>query len=154
MTRAGWPRRTAFSPAAMSRSKMLSTPMLLGAQARTFSPRRTAWRMSSTTAVVLPVPGGPWMRARVACGEGELDGLLLGRIEPGVEGGQVVAGKELRLSLGEEHVAEVRQPLAAGGACSLQGGLLPGGCDFVVGEIEPPLVVIVEVLGGSPEGDP
>ena len=29
------------------------------AQASTFSPRRMARRISSTTAVVLPVPGGP-----------------------------------------------------------------------------------------------
>ena len=44
---------------ATSRSSRLSTARLLGAQARTFSPRATAWRISSMTVVVLPVPGGP-----------------------------------------------------------------------------------------------
>ena len=59
ITRAGCPSRTTRSPCASSRSKRLSTARLLGAQASTFSPRRTAWRISSTTVVVLPVPGGP-----------------------------------------------------------------------------------------------
>jgi hypothetical protein len=42
----------------------LSTAWLLGAHANTVSPRATAWRMNSTTVVVLPVPGGPWMIAK------------------------------------------------------------------------------------------
>ena len=32
---------------------------IAGAQTSTLSPRRTAWRISSTSVVVLPVPGGP-----------------------------------------------------------------------------------------------
>ncbi len=35
----------------------------LAAHASTLSPRATAWRISSATVVVLPVPGGPWMTA-------------------------------------------------------------------------------------------
>ena len=55
----GVARRTALSPLATSFSKTLSTARLLGVQARTVSPRRTAWRMISATTVVLPaVPGG------------------------------------------------------------------------------------------------
>ena len=60
-TRAGCPSRTTRSPKPSSRSKMLSTARLLGAQAKTLRPRRIAWRMTSTTVVVLPVPGGPWI---------------------------------------------------------------------------------------------
>ncbi len=62
-TRAGCPSRTACSPWASSRSRRLSTARLLGAQTSTLSPRRTAWRISSTSVVVLPVPGGPWTAA-------------------------------------------------------------------------------------------
>eukprot|EP00959_Pyramimonas_sp_CCMP1952_P436645 9143270-Pyramimonas_sp.AAC.1 len=43
---------------------MLSTATLEGAQASTFWPRATDCRMNSTTVVVFPVPGGPWMSAR------------------------------------------------------------------------------------------
>mmetsp|Transcript_37595 Transcript_37595/g.125778 ORF Transcript_37595/g.125778 Transcript_37595/m.125778 type:complete len:245 (+) Transcript_37595:1406-2140(+) len=65
---AGWPTRTTRSglpPASppSSRSAMLSTATFEAAEASTRSPRATACRISSTTAVVLPVPGGPWMRA-------------------------------------------------------------------------------------------
>ena len=58
-TRAGCPIRTTRTRFATSFSSRLSTPVLLGAQARTFEPRKTACRINSTTVVVLPVPGGP-----------------------------------------------------------------------------------------------
>ena len=45
--------------AASRRSSRLSTARLLGRTPAPFCPRRTAWRISSTTVVVLPVPGGP-----------------------------------------------------------------------------------------------
>lgn len=38
---------------------MLSTAMFDAAQAKILEPLFTSWRMSSTTAVVFPVPGGP-----------------------------------------------------------------------------------------------
>ena len=66
LSRAGCPSRT-IRPERLrspSRSTMLSTATLLGAQTRTFSPRLTSSVMISTTTVVLPVPGGPWMSAR------------------------------------------------------------------------------------------
>ena len=80
-TRAGWPSRTGSSPAASSFSSRLSTAWLLGAQASTVSPRATAWRMNSTTVVVLPVPGGPWMIATSFAARANVDGGELGRIQ-------------------------------------------------------------------------
>ncbi len=42
---------------------MLSTAILEGAHARIFAfCKDTDWRISSTTVVVLPVPGGPWIK--------------------------------------------------------------------------------------------
>ena len=46
LTRAGCPMRTTRCPQSARRSSRLSTAVLLGAQASTFSPRRTAWRMN------------------------------------------------------------------------------------------------------------
>ena len=45
------------------RSTRLSTATLDGAHANTLSPIATACLISSTTVVVLPVPGGPWITA-------------------------------------------------------------------------------------------
>mmetsp|Transcript_94433 Transcript_94433/g.152335 ORF Transcript_94433/g.152335 Transcript_94433/m.152335 type:complete len:214 (-) Transcript_94433:329-970(-) len=62
-TRAGCPTRTMRRPAASNLSAKLSTAIFDGAIASTFWPAFTHWTMNSTTVVVLPVPGGPWMSA-------------------------------------------------------------------------------------------
>ena len=72
-TRAGWPTRTPSIPAASSRSSRLSTARLEGAQASTRSPRAAARRITSTSTVVLPVPGGPWTSARSVGPVGEVE---------------------------------------------------------------------------------
>ena len=53
-----------FPPSASRdrRSTRLSTAALDGAHARTLWPDKTARRMISTTTLVLPVPGGPWIQ--------------------------------------------------------------------------------------------
>jgi hypothetical protein len=58
--RAGWPTRTSLTlgAAAARRSTRLSTAMLDAAAASTRLPRATSCRITSTTAVVLPVPAG------------------------------------------------------------------------------------------------
>mmetsp|Transcript_6504 Transcript_6504/g.24188 ORF Transcript_6504/g.24188 Transcript_6504/m.24188 type:complete len:203 (-) Transcript_6504:50-658(-) len=62
--RTGSPMRTTlFFRNARSFSTRLSTAMLEAEQTSTLEPRLTSCRMYSTTAVVLPVPGGPWMTA-------------------------------------------------------------------------------------------
>ncbi len=61
---AGWPILTILrvGSEACSLSIMLSTAMLDGAQASTFDLCVfTVYKISSTTVVVLPVPGGPWI---------------------------------------------------------------------------------------------
>mmetsp|Transcript_6237 Transcript_6237/g.9249 ORF Transcript_6237/g.9249 Transcript_6237/m.9249 type:complete len:232 (-) Transcript_6237:573-1268(-) len=58
INRAGCPTLQTFTfPPSLS--TMLSTAMLEGAVASTLRPLAVAWRISSTTVVVLPVPGGP-----------------------------------------------------------------------------------------------
>jgi len=44
-------------------STMLSTATLEGAHTSNFIPKYKDCNISSTTVVVFPVPGGPWMRA-------------------------------------------------------------------------------------------
>mmetsp|Transcript_6944 Transcript_6944/g.20116 ORF Transcript_6944/g.20116 Transcript_6944/m.20116 type:complete len:298 (+) Transcript_6944:2534-3427(+) len=82
LMRAGWPNRTVrkdfcledalprdWSSSPVKRSRMLSTATLLGAVTSTRMPCRwTAWRISSATVVVFPVPGGPWIRATLRSG--------------------------------------------------------------------------------------
>ena len=63
---AGCPILTIFSfgSYACNLSIMLSTAMFDGAQAITFAfCSRTVYRINSTTVVVFPVPGGPWIIA-------------------------------------------------------------------------------------------
>mmetsp|Transcript_1126 Transcript_1126/g.4730 ORF Transcript_1126/g.4730 Transcript_1126/m.4730 type:complete len:555 (+) Transcript_1126:1652-3316(+) len=68
--RSGAPMRTkeispSFFPPSASRdrrSTRLSTAAFDGAHARTLWPDKTARRMISTTTLVLPVPGGPWIQ--------------------------------------------------------------------------------------------
>ena len=115
-TRAGWPSRTARSPKPSSRSKMLSTARLLGAQASTLRPRRTAWRITSTTAVVLPVPGGPWIRAtsraeRANCTASRCTALRLAS-----SGRTSGSTPNSGCRMPDEHVAEDGQAVAAGRA--------------------------------------
>jgi hypothetical protein len=85
--RAGWPSRASPMPAAASRSAILSTARLLGAQARTRSPRATAVAINAATVVVLPCTRRAVDDRCVFGGEGVADGGLLRRVEMGGEGG-------------------------------------------------------------------
>ena len=60
---------------------------------------------------------------------------------------------ELGLFFSEEGIAEFGEAFGACGACALECGLLTGCGDFVVGEVEAPLVVVIEVVGRSSEGN-
>jgi hypothetical protein len=44
-------------------AERLSTAVFDGAVTSTRSPAATAWRITSTSVRVLPVPGGPWISA-------------------------------------------------------------------------------------------
>ena len=115
-TRAGWPRRTACSPWASSRSSRLSTARLLGAQTSTLSPRRTAWRINSTSVVVLPVPGGPWTAATSRRRQGEAHGLALRLVQRLVQRGEVGCGRERRRRLAQQDAAQLGETVALGRA--------------------------------------
>mmetsp|Transcript_102685 Transcript_102685/g.320000 ORF Transcript_102685/g.320000 Transcript_102685/m.320000 type:complete len:278 (-) Transcript_102685:322-1155(-) len=61
----GRPTRTARRPSSMQVLRMLSTAMLLSAQARTgVRPCSTQRRISFPAVWVFPVPGGPWISVR------------------------------------------------------------------------------------------
>ncbi len=83
-------------------------------------PRRTAWRITSTTVVVLPVPGGPWIRPtsraeRANCTASRCDSLRDAVQRPD---GRIDA--ELRLPHAQQHVAQDRKAVAAEHAGLLQ----------------------------------
>ncbi len=65
--------------------------------------------MTSTTVVVLPVPGGPWISPTSRADSGELHGLDLRLVERAVERAHGRIDAEFRLPLADEHVAKDRR---------------------------------------------
>ena len=132
---------------------MLSTARLLGAQANTFRPRRIAWRMTSTTVVVLPVPGGPWIsptsRADMANCTASSCTVLSEPSRAATSRSTPNSGPPQA----EEHVAEDRRAVAAQDAGLFQGGPLPLGGHFVESDVDPPHVVLAQFVGQAVDRD-
>ena len=84
------------SPCASRRSSRLSTAKLLGAQASTLCPRRTAWRISSTTAVGLA--GARWsvQNSQVRGGQGETNASCWEAFRDSSRGTTGVSGRKAR----------------------------------------------------------
>ena len=138
MIRAGWPSRTGRSPAASSFSSRLSTAWLLGAQARTVSPRATACADELHDGGRLPGAGRAVDHGHVLRREGERDGGPLGFVQrrnlPRAERGSGRTPAPVLPTTSRK----LREPVPARSRGAAEGVLLAQPRDLVGHEVDPP----------------
>ena len=92
-------------------------------------------------------------QAHVAGGKGELHGIDLRLVERAVQGADGRIDAEFRLPHAQQHVAEDGAAVAAEHAGLFQRGPLPLRGHLVEGRVEPPDIVVAQLVGQAVEGD-